>query len=524
MTKSSSRSGNNGSSHSKASISGGYNRAIFGTTSQNDSNNHIGTDNDDMLVSENSPIEPTILESDHSLSHLNETIMNEVFKYLKPRDLLTLVTCCKQAPRIPLVTMDQCISVVLNSGPCGVKSLININKLMVNRSIYPVSIARLLRIGCGVKCEFCVQNEVRITRPQWGVNVCWKCLSNNTNDEQEDNTDTWNINRLWNRTFIRWGGKHFVKAYYLAHRAAIFKTFNDPQVLAYCYGMRPVESSYFVGRMVNSMDRYEIMYRTLTRDHSNVLIGPRFSFDMMREIVQFLEQDDSRTVEQFLSDMKDAPLDTDYDQFTDSFQNRIEEATSNQIVRSRNIEHMKYISRLMKIERVLEALHQVALFLTVETLNSPQLLVEASQWQQIFARLPVTQYTVNALHRLMLCYREEHHLLMKSCISFDTGDHDVNVRLMHFFQSLIQAPSKVTKKEARITAMYMWLEFEQDVNRRRNVIPALCAEANDNEFNQPVLRTSFADQWWMKPKFRPRTTSFKWKHRPWKDTSKNRRY
>ena len=135
------------------------------------------------------------------------------------------------------------------------------------------------------------------------------------------------------REFIR-DGKRFVKAYYLAHRNAIFQTLSDPQVIAYCYGDRTVKSTRN-GKLVTSKDRFEILYRSSTRDNCNMLIGPRFTYDMMRNIIPFLEEDGSHTVRQFLAQGKNAPSDTDYDEFIASFDKSIDEAKSKQAARKK---------------------------------------------------------------------------------------------------------------------------------------------------------------------------------------------
>ena len=512
---------------------GGFTKTYF-DSSDSDDNNPTSNDGDDHALPErvvsndlmeidddpNNPNDSIQSSNTHSLSCLGESIVGIILSFLKPRDVLSFATCCKKAPNPPLVTMDQCVSVVLNSGPCGVQSMINVYNLMVRKAIHPVSVERVLRLGCGVKCEFCLQHEVRVTRPQWAVHACWTCLNNNVNQES-NNDDTWNLNRRWNREFLRGGNKRFVKAYYLAHRDAIFQALSDPQVIAYCYGDRIVKSTRN-GKLVRSKDRFEILYRSSTRDNCNMLIGPRFTYDMMRNLIPFLEEDRSHTVRQFLAQGKDAPSDIDYDEFVASFDKSIDEAKSKQAARKQGIADKKYHSRLEKTERVLDALHKVSLYLSVETLNSSAFIDEACENQIMLGELPVTQQTVNALNRLLLCYREEDHLLMDYCITFDTGNYRVDCRLMELFATLMKAPSKVTDKDARFFAMKFWANFDDDVNRAQNRIPALFDEP-ENEFDEPVLKTTFPlNQPWMRPQFK-RDVYSKWK-RGWTDTSKNRRY
>ena len=470
---------------------------------------------------QNNPNDSIESSSTQSLSCLGESMIGIVLSFLKPRDVLSLATCCKQNPNPPLVTMDQCVSVVLNSGPCGVKSLINVYNLMVRKAIYPVSIERVLRLGCGVKCEFCLENEVRITRPQWAVHACWTCLSNNVNEESIDD-DTWNLNRKWSREFLRDGNKRFVKAYYLAHRQTIFKLFSDPQVIAQCYGYRKVESTRNNGELVRSKDRYEILYRSSTRDNFNQLIGPRFTYDMMRGVISFLEEDRSHTVGQFLAQCTDSPFDSDYYEFIASFEKSINEAKSKQAARKQDNADKKYRSRLGKIEHVLDAMHKVSQYLSVEKLNSPAFIEEACENHSHLGNLPVTRQTVNALNRLLLCYRVEDHLSLKYCITFDTGNYRVDCRLMELFATLMKAPSKVTDNDARYTAMKFWADFDDDVNRTHNRIPALFDEP-ENVFDEPVLKRTFPlNQPWMRQQFKQHVYS-RWK-RGWTDTSKNRRY
>ena len=513
---------------------GGFTKSYIESSDSDDNNStsNDGSDeavfgpvvsNDLMVVDDdpNNRNDSNETGSTHSLSRLGESIIGMVLLFLKPRDVLTLATCCKEVPKPPLVTMDQCISVVLNSGPCSVKSMINVYKLILRKAIYPVSIERVLRLGCGVKCEFCLQNEVRITRPQWAVHVCWTCLRNNVNQESNNDT-TLNLNRKWSREFIRNGNKRFVKAYYLAHRQTIYQVFSDRQVLSQCYGYRRIESTRNNGEFVTSKDRFEIVYRSSTRDNCHKLIGPRFTYDMIRSIIPFLEEDKSRTVSQFLAKCKGAPFDSDYDEFITSFEKHIDEAKSIQAVRTQDIADRKYQSRLERIERVLNALHKVSQYVSVEILNSPLFIEEACEYQLKLGELPVTQQTVNALSRLLLCYRVEEHLLMKYCITFDTGNYRVDCRLMELFASLMKTPSKVTDKVARFTAMKLWADFDDDVNRNQNRIPALFDEP-ENEFDEPALKTTFPlNQTWMRPQFKREVYS-KWK-RGWTDTSKNRRY
>ena len=40
------------------------------------------------------------------------SIVGIILSFLKPRDVLSLATCCKKAPNPPLVTMDQSSGIV----------------------------------------------------------------------------------------------------------------------------------------------------------------------------------------------------------------------------------------------------------------------------------------------------------------------------------------------------------------------------------------------------------------------------
>ena len=110
-----------------------------------------------------------------SIFSLNDELIDIIFSYLRPKDLLQTLLAGKSVKR--LITMNRAIRCTLRSGRHAIQSLYNIHHLHQARAIHPITISRVLRLGCARRCELCREKKVAISRPQWGVVACWECLN-----------------------------------------------------------------------------------------------------------------------------------------------------------------------------------------------------------------------------------------------------------------------------------------------------------------------------------------------------------
>jgi hypothetical protein len=109
---------------------------------------------------------------------ISEDALGIVMKFLGPRELFRLAYCSKQL--LAKITPEMVIRSAMISGGHAATTIKALQPLMANRSIYPPSALRLLRLINGRKCELCGLAKVSHARPNYGVFFCWPCTTERT--------------------------------------------------------------------------------------------------------------------------------------------------------------------------------------------------------------------------------------------------------------------------------------------------------------------------------------------------------
>lgn len=112
-----------------------------------------------------------------NLPSLSYDILTLVMSYLPIKDLFSIAFLCKtfsQAVTIPMVVRS-----ALFAGGYPMRSMKELYKPMLARSIHPPSALRLLRLASGKRCEICLNKLqkvfVRHVRSTFGNFSCWHC-------------------------------------------------------------------------------------------------------------------------------------------------------------------------------------------------------------------------------------------------------------------------------------------------------------------------------------------------------------
>jgi len=103
-------------------------------------------------------------------------IFGNICEYLSPRDLLHVSILNQTCRHLIASDLRLVIFVGLFHGGRAKRLLQNLYKQMLLEAIYIPNALRLLRIINGLRCEFCNQNKVHFSRPQFPIFACWFCL------------------------------------------------------------------------------------------------------------------------------------------------------------------------------------------------------------------------------------------------------------------------------------------------------------------------------------------------------------
>lgn len=176
------------------------------------SNIHADYDNPDWPLTllpfcpTTSPIIPTgreimsngILKMDIILP--TETLVN-IMSFLDPKELFGMVSRSKVLASF--LTLEMVIRSALLYGNTPSERVKVICKLTSNRSIYPPSPIRLLRLAIGKRCEFCLANRVSDIREPFGVLVCWSCQTRALTMSFHKSTVEYALHsNVWNSIFL----------------------------------------------------------------------------------------------------------------------------------------------------------------------------------------------------------------------------------------------------------------------------------------------------------------------------------
>lgn len=338
-------------------------------------------------------------------------------------------------------------------------SLKRLNKLVQTRGVWPISPVRTLRLLCGKRCEFCLNQEnatspyssqtdtnpiPRLIRPGWPVFCCWPCLSERRIYQVSNPKVGWpgvsirNITRQWAKLFYHpEHDKFYHKQFYLAHREILFRIFNHPRILAYPNGFRhhDIETGQPLSERGSnstcSRDEYEIMWNTpLVK--GGECIGGLMSADLIQPLVEYLKSPNNLGIDHFLLNMiPNAPSLEDYSPFLEAFEAIRLKAEFHEQHQDVSIRTKNDLARYHKIENAIESL-----FLVESTITST--LVDAS-----CAAYSSELWNIRDFQRIILCYQEEHNLSLRHPLTWDTGDVRLNRALTDLFAPLLRAPTRV---------------------------------------------------------------------------------
>lgn len=97
-----------------------------------------------------------------------------VMAFLSPRAMLNFSNTCKSLREI--VTTRMVVDSALVHGGFARRSIEELQKFMVDKSLHVPSPLRLLRICNGKMCEICLCNKTNHVRPGTGLFACWTCV------------------------------------------------------------------------------------------------------------------------------------------------------------------------------------------------------------------------------------------------------------------------------------------------------------------------------------------------------------
>lgn len=448
-----------------------------------------------------------------TIKTLDDDAVNLIFRYLSPRDLLKLAMTGNTIKQ--MISMDRILWSILYSNNSNMMSMANLYQLMTKRAIYPPDEMRILRIACGRRCELCNKNVVAVLRPQWGVFVCWSCVTTTDFFAVEDRK-RYNVTTCWHRAFWR-GNKCHIKHYYLRHREAFFKIFEHERCLAYPYGyMDWSENPHNMNSYITRKDRYELVWNKDLTDKQGNKIGPLFHYNHIKALVQYLEDDESHTVDKFFRiNLHQYPNEIRYVAFIDAY-NKIY-PTANDYYKKKSIQtkEKEFYNRCLKINRAITAIEKISANLIQSNFR---------EGDREYIGYP-SHFQLKALRRVLFCYHEEYHTSMKYCLTYDTGNHQLNRRLNYIMKPIMKAPSTVTNKKARGIAWTLFYELSSFLCVSR--LDLIRRSTNDNIIGEGYLPCVY-DQGDIRQDFNfrniPRAKLLSNRFPPWRDTSSQRKY
>lgn len=185
------------------------------------------------------------------MAEADGTYLEMIKSYLNPRDLLKFYTSSTKL--LNMLSHKIVFESTYSFSRSSWTSMKRLNRLVETRGVWPISPVRTLRLLCGKRCEFCLNDTSsnpnsnpipRLVRPGWPVFCCWPCLSD-SRPFRLSRANTWpgvtirNITRPWSKLIFRPDqDKFYHKQFYLANREILLDIFNHKRILAYPCGFR----------------------------------------------------------------------------------------------------------------------------------------------------------------------------------------------------------------------------------------------------------------------------------------------
>mmetsp|Transcript_31587 Transcript_31587/g.70721 ORF Transcript_31587/g.70721 Transcript_31587/m.70721 type:complete len:635 (-) Transcript_31587:3277-5181(-) len=206
--------------------------------------------------------------------------MGIVMAFLSPRAMLNFSNTCKSLREI--VTTRMVVDSALVHGGFARRSIEELQKFMVDKSLHVPSPLRLLRICNGKMCEICLCNKTNHVRPGTGLFACWTCVSDR------------GLTKPFKRDWARY-----------RHNRAKYDAVFDHSRVGYADYSRKL---YFVNRRLT--------------DAAGERIGQLVTFSDVDSMVDY-----KGGVDGYLADELSAPPVASYEEFNNSYNESLDRAT-----------------------------------------------------------------------------------------------------------------------------------------------------------------------------------------------------
>ena len=387
------------------------------------------------------------------MAEADGTYLEMIKSYLNPRDLLKFYTSSTKL--LNMLSHKIVFESTYSFSRSSWTSMKRLNRLVETRGVWPISPVRTLRLLCGKRCEFCLNDTSsnpnsnpipRLVRPGWPVFCCWPCLSD-SRPFRLSRANTWpgvsirNITRPWSKLIFRPDqDKFYHKQFYLANREILLDIFNHKRILAYPCGFRYLKIgtgeplSERETNSVGSHDQIEILW-SARHVKGGECIGGLMSADLIQPLVEYLKTPNNLGIDHFLlTKIPNAPSLEDYEPFLQAFEAIRPKAELHERTQSELIRTQKDLARYRMIENAIASLSLVASAIT-------PILVQS--FVETFSFFRQEFWNIRTFQRIILCYQEEHNLSLRHPLTWDTGDFRLNYDLTRLFAPLLRAPTRV---------------------------------------------------------------------------------
>lgn len=210
-----------------------------------------------------------------SCATLNLDVLTVVMSFVSPRQLLNLSQTCR--PLHDAVTTELVVKSAMIYGGHAIKTMEELYPLFQKQSIYVPSPNRLLSLANGKRCEHCLISKVNHVRPNYGLFLCWHCLTT-----------------------------HFTRAW---RRVVRTTEILDPII----HHDRTAGSVY-------SFKKYLMSEHFKTGGKKDELNGPIVCYSDLVDIANHHTSNDNNNYEHYLRSVLDAPTEEAYGDFINVFE------------------------------------------------------------------------------------------------------------------------------------------------------------------------------------------------------------
>ena len=437
-------------------------------------------------------------------------------EFSQPKDLHNIVQCNKLL--FKLLSTSMVVKNILRSEGRGFQSMKNLYPLMKKNAIYPLKPFRLLTLCIGKKCEYCGNithdkalfenkgisvGETRFVRGNFGSLICWACLKYERDRYHDAPPKCKRFTNLtskfekikWNCSCDTYRYKMFYNNIYLSSRMILYKIFEHPKVLAYPYGSRylqrgidnelipllhnawgnePGLANRQLGPIVESQDRFEIMW---ARTHVNSFgdpEGPRVTRSILHDIVDYLKSDENHTIDGYLDEKIHWTVnDRDYDEFISSYEEQIEQAENLQEQRREDLKIKSALRRFNKIDSAMKLIDKIIRHMNktnikrwTKEMNDNQDMSENHQ-ESDFMRWSGIRPIADSkrlrlvMIRALLMYREIPYEKGTWLLTYDTGTPKLDRTIHQALEPHLRNPKTLLPFESRNLAKKVFFQCKK---------------------------------------------------------------